>query len=169
MRGGRKNPRNAGPKGTGPQVFKINSILSASFSNLGLNARIKEYQVKKLWPEAVGKSIAQKASPIRLMGQTLYCAVVSSAWMTELNYQKISVIERLNGKLGQDAVKDIVFRIGQVHNLSRGKVSTGPVRELTHEERSLIDKTAEAIEDSSLKDIVKRVMEKSKTYEEGKK
>lgn len=146
------------------RVSKIDSVLT-SFSNLGIPARIREYTVKKIWAGCVGTGIAKKTSPIRLIGQTLYCSAASSAWLTELNYQKKDIIEKINATIGEEAVAQIIFRIGTVAAPPTGKdVSAGPSRELTGEEKGFIEKTAASIPDNDLKALIKRAFEKSKTW-----
>lgn len=139
-------------------------ILGSSFSALGLAARLREYNVKKVWAECVGKAVAKKAAPSRLIGKTLYCIVSSAPWMTELNFQKPSIIKKLNERLCEEAVSGIVFKPGKVEAPEERPPETEEKpRELTGAERSFIDRNAEKIPDADLKDLVKRVMEKSKT------
>ncbi|MBI4949211.1 MAG: DUF721 domain-containing protein [Deltaproteobacteria bacterium] len=147
-------------------ALKVDSILAASFPNLGIAAKLKEYKLLKAWKECVGPNIAKRSIPTRLIGGTLYCAVSSSPWMTELNYQKREIIERLNRTLGESVVKEIILRVGEV-------VQVGPPaplppsikRELTGEEMKEIEETTKGIKDKKLQDILKRIMEKAKGEE----
>lgn len=146
------------------RVSRIDSVLT-SFSNLGIPARIREYTVKKIWAGCVGTGIAKKTSPIRLIGQTLYCSAASSAWLTELNYQKKDIMDRINAAIGEEAVAQIIFRIGKVAAPPTGKdAPAGPSRELTGEEKGFIEKAAEPLPDDDLKALIKRAFEKSKTW-----
>lgn len=145
------------------RVSKIDSVLT-SFSNLGIPARVREYTVKKIWPECVGPGISKKTSPIRLIGQTLYCSAASSAWLTELNYQKKDIIEKINAAIGEQAVAQIIFRIGRVEPPEEKMLATGPSRALTAEEKRFIEETAEPVSDEDLKALIKRAFEKSKTW-----
>lgn len=145
------------------RVSKIDTVLT-SFSNLGIPARIREYTVKKIWAGCVGPAISKKTSPVRLIGQTLYCSAASPAWLTELNYQKKDIIERINASIGEEAVAQIIFRIGKVVPTPDKDASTGPSRALTDEEKGFIEKTAEPVPDEDLKALIKRAFEKSKTW-----
>lgn len=147
-------------------ALKVDSILAASFPNLGIAAKLKEYKLLKAWKECVGPNIAKRAAPLRLMGGTLYCAVSSSPWMTELNYQKREIIERLNRTLGESAVKEIILRVGEV--VQEGALPP-PLpsikRALTGDEIKKIEEATKGIKDKKLQDILKRVMEKAKGEE----
>lgn len=145
------------------RVTRVASVLT-SFSNLGIPARIREYTVKKIWAECVGQGIAKKTSPTRLIGQTLYCSAASTAWLTELNYQKKEIISKINAAIGEEAVAQIIFRIGTVEPPQEKSEETGPSRALTAQEKRFIDETAETIPDEDLKALIKRALEKSKTW-----
>ncbi|MEK6758924.1 MAG: DUF721 domain-containing protein [Deltaproteobacteria bacterium] len=145
------------------RVSRIASVIT-SFSNLGIPARIREYTVKKIWAGCVGDSISKKTSPTRLIGQTLYCSAASAAWLTELNYQKKDIIDKINAAIGEDAVAQIIFRIGTIEPPQKKNIATGPSRTLTDEEKKFIEETAEPVTDDDLKALIKRAFEKSKTW-----
>ncbi|CAG0995821.1 hypothetical protein ANRL2_03562 [Anaerolineae bacterium] len=154
-KGGEKRYRQQSPS-------PISSILP-SLSHLNLPAKLREYKITKAWNECVGAGIAKRACPERLMGTTLYCNVTSSAWMTEISYQKANIIERLNAALGYRAVTEIVLRIGPVKTLFRTK--TAPEwrqKELTAEDKAFIEGVTSEIKDEKLKSLIKRVIGKSR-------
>ena len=164
-RNGRHTGRfsNQSKKKTAPD--RLDSILGSSFASLGLAAKIKEHNLKKAWAGCVGDGIARRSAPERLIGTVLYCNVATSAWMTELAYQKTSIISKLNGILGGNAVTDIVFRIGTVAPYA-AKTPTDaktPARELSPDEKRFIETTTSGIEDDRLKDAIKRAFSMSKS------
>lgn len=143
----------------------INSILASSFPLLGITAKIKEYQLKKTWAECVGANISKRATPLRLIGGILHCNVSNSAWMNELSYQKSMIMTKLNERLGEALVKDIIFKIGPISEfaLKKAALQNIPQRELTPEEQAFIEKTTSPIKDTELKELVKRVMGKGRS------
>jgi len=155
-----RTSRRARGKNSSPTT--ISSVLGATLPNLNLGAKLKEYRLKKLWPECVGKVIANRSCPVRLIGTVLFCSVESSPWMTELNYQKTSIIEKLNSLLGPGAITEIVFRAGQVKGPRAAKAASHPPRPITPEEESFIEKTTQGIKDEKLKKLVSRVMRMGK-------
>jgi len=154
-RAGGKRPRQQSP-------VPISSILP-SLGHLNLPAKLREYKINKAWNECVGAGIARRACPLRLMGTTLYCNVTSSAWMTEINYQKTNIIERLNEVMGYRAVTEIVLKIGPVKTLFRTKAAPGwQQKELTDEDKAFIEGVTSGIKDDKLRSIIKRVIGKSR-------
>ena len=144
----------------GKDPFKISSVISKSYAHLGIEAKLREHHIKKTWAEAVGNLIAAKSSPTRLIGATLYCAVSSAPWMSELSYQKPVIIAKLNELLGQGAVTEIVFKPGKVASRAP-KAAKTPQRELTNEEKGIIEETVKPVKDETLKALIKRAMEKA--------
>lgn len=141
---------------------RVNSILGASFASLGIAAKIKEHNLKKAWAECVGENISRRTAPEKLIGSLLYCSVASSPWMTELVYQKKTIIDKLNEKLGSLTVTDIVFKIGLIQPPPSRPEPKKPARALTCEDKTFIEKTVSGIKDESLKEAIKKAMEKAK-------
>lgn len=141
----------------------MSSVLP-SLKHLNLPAKLREYKISKAWAECVGVAISKRACPERLMGTTLYCNVTSSAWMTEINYQKSNIIERINEALGYKAVTEIILKIGPVKSVFKNRVA--PVwhrKELTPEDNEFIEGVTTGIKDEKLKALIKRVICKSKS------
>lgn len=141
----------------------ISSILP-SLAHLNLPAKLREYKISKAWNECVGLAIAKRACPERLMGTALYCNVTSSAWMTEINYQKTTIMERINAELGYKAVTEIILRIGPVKTIFKNKIA--PVwnrKELTPEDNAFIEGVTAGIKDEKLKALIKKVIGKGRS------
>ncbi len=139
-------------------------VMTASLAHLGIEGKIREYRVAKVWPLAVGEPISRCTRPVRLMGRTLYVEVATPAWMTELRFQQAAILKRLNSMLKEDVVGDIVFRAGEVKP-PKSLRKKGPERErpLAPEVRGFIERTVSVIKDESLRETVRRALEKAKT------
>jgi hypothetical protein len=142
----------------------IGSILSSSFSALGLKTRLKEYEIQKAWAGIVGKNISKRARPAKLIGKTLHVKVSSSPWMTELMHLKKEIISKINKMLGEDTVKDMVFKAGSIKENGPGP-DEKKQRPISPEEKLLIDRIVSGIKDKGLRELVKRVMVKGKSVE----
>jgi len=139
---------------------QASSIIAKAIPNIPLGPRLHEFRIKREWPTLVGKAIAARTLPTKLIKGTLYCVVTSSAWMTELNFQKPLIIEKINQAVGPGAVVELVFKPGlipaeppappPVEAPSRGRLSSGFIETATAD-----------INDEKLKSILKRVMKKS--------
>ena len=136
-----------------------------SLGNLNLAAKLREYKIMKAWEECVGPTLCKKAYPERLMGTTLYCNATSSAWMSEITYQKTTIIERINRELGYRALTELILKIGTVK--APFKVKSAPiaraVKDLTTEDKTFIETVTNGIKDDKLKSLIKRVIGKSKS------
>jgi len=58
-------------------------------------------EVQRVWGQAVGPAIAAEASPIREQAGTVIVSCSASVWAQELDLMGPSIVERLNGLLGQ--------------------------------------------------------------------
>lgn len=143
---------------------QVNSVLESSFSHLGLASKIKEYNIRKNWPSIVGEQVSRRVFPEKLINTTLYCRVSSAPWMAELNYQKNSIIENINIKLGGQVVTALVLKCGEVSPENKKRqtpVAVAP-RPLGEDDKKFIEKTVSRISDPALRSAVKRAMEKAK-------
>ncbi len=87
----------------------IGKVLKRTFTNLGLDRRIREFEAVHVFAEVVGEKIAAKAQAIQIERGVLTVRVASSAWRQELNYTKAEMIDKLNTRLGDTIVTDIYF------------------------------------------------------------
>jgi predicted nucleic acid-binding Zn ribbon protein len=135
------------------------SVLSGALPNIALGPRLMEYRIKRGWANMVGAALARRTEPTRLIHGTLHCTVSSSSWMTELNYQKELIMEKINTALGEKAVSAILFKPGEIRPRKTAPPPAPPAKGRLGKE--FIDKTASKIEDPALRSLVKRVMSKS--------
>jgi predicted nucleic acid-binding Zn ribbon protein len=143
----------------------IGSVLTNSFNSLGLEARLKEYRIKNEWQMIVGGNISKKARPVRLVGKTLHAKVTSSPWMTELRFLKNDIITKINDRVGEGTVEEIVFKTGKIEE-SPALPEKKRARRITRDERLFIEKTVDRIKDKKLKEFLKKVIAKGKTLGE---
>ena len=68
------------------------------------------YEVVERWPEVVGPKIAEVTVAERIRDGKLWVSVSHPAWRTELTFMKRGLIDRLNAAMGEEIVKDIIFR-----------------------------------------------------------
>ncbi len=143
-----------------PGPIHAGSVLRGALPNIAIGPRLKEFKLRREWPEIVGTAIAARVAPKNLIKSTLYCIVSSSAWMTELNYQKLLIMEKINKAIGENTVKEIIFKPGIV---SVGKTATPPADEAPQKcslTSTFIESATSDIKDEALKTLLKRVMKK---------
>jgi predicted nucleic acid-binding Zn ribbon protein len=88
----------------------IESVLSDVLAKLGLGKRLAQWRAVEIWSDVVGEQIARAATADRIDQGKLIVRVNSSVWRNELVFLKADIIKKLNDALGDDIVKDIVFR-----------------------------------------------------------
>lgn len=89
---------------------QLNLLLDDVMTELGIGRRIKEMRALELWAATVGKQIAGSTEAERISGGKLVVRVKRAPWRNELIFLKREIIVKLNSALGEQIVKDIIFR-----------------------------------------------------------
>ncbi len=135
----------------------------------------REFRVRRAllsWSQIAGETVAQAARPLRMEGGTLWVAVKSSAWAQELQFQKETLLERLNAECGIDAFREIRFVVRNPlpdfaplsPGSGRGRLGDeGSMSEilpehieLTPEEQAALERSVAVIEEPSLRAAIYR-------------
>ncbi|MDZ7266209.1 MAG: DUF721 domain-containing protein [candidate division KSB1 bacterium] len=87
----------------------LGDVLQELLHQYGLVQRVKEYQAVNLWPEVVGEQVAKVASVREVRDGCLYVEVTNSVWRNELYYMKPEIIARINRRIGQNLIHDILL------------------------------------------------------------
>jgi predicted nucleic acid-binding Zn ribbon protein len=95
-------------KSSNPKL--LSDILAVTLKQLGLGAKIKQYEVLDSWDHIVGKQIAKISSAENIHDGKLFIKVKHSTWRNELLFLKKELIEKINKKMNQEIIKDIIFR-----------------------------------------------------------
>ncbi len=80
--------------------------------DLGLEQRLHESQIFFQWPDIVGADNAQHCQPISLRNGKLVITVTHSGWVQAFWSLKPMLLQKLQARVGKQAVRDIVFRNG---------------------------------------------------------
>ena len=78
---------------------RIGSFLEAYFQKRGWQEKLKEYRIWTHWPDIVGPQLVDRSAPIRLKNNVLTIGVSSSSWMTQLQFMKTQIIEKISSEL----------------------------------------------------------------------
>ncbi len=92
----------------------LRSILDDSLKSLGLDAPMKGYSVWGAWREIVGDAVAANARPSVIRNRILFIEVSHPTWVQQLQFLKPTLLEKLNGFLGEPLIDDIRFRVGKI-------------------------------------------------------
>jgi predicted nucleic acid-binding Zn ribbon protein len=78
----------------------------------GMADRIAQANVFPEWQTLVGPQIARVTEPLSVTPQgTLFVAVTTNAWMTELSLMEPDLLRRLNQRTGRLSIKKIRWQI----------------------------------------------------------
>jgi predicted nucleic acid-binding Zn ribbon protein len=86
---------------------KLGDILPAVLKAIGLDRKIKENEVLRLWPEVVGEEVASRTKAEKFEKGVLYVQVTHSAWIQELHFMEKRIIRELEAKAPEVNIKRI--------------------------------------------------------------
>ena len=88
------------------------SVLGSFLKESKLDERVEAAQVVPEWESLVGKQIATVTKPISVTRDgTLFVAVKTNGWMTELSLMEPQLLRALNAKEGRTRVKKIRLQL----------------------------------------------------------
>ena len=91
----------------------LRQLVPAVMKGLGLEQRLHQSQLFHQWREIVGVDIARHAQPVSLKNGLLVVAIDHPVWLQELaRYHKPLLLQKIRDRVGQAAIRDLVFRIG---------------------------------------------------------
>jgi hypothetical protein len=149
------------------KVEKLSITLQKIINARGLAGRLGIYRIIGQWESTVGAVIARHAQPLSIRGKKLTVQVDSPVWMQQLSLLKPDLIEKVNRGMGEDAVKDITLRLGEV---AQKKLSprTAPPVPLSGKERALVDGYVKDIDDPEIKAALAKLIERDLVNKKGK-
>ena len=117
--------------------------------------------VTAAWPEAVGKTVARKAWPLRIARDgTLHVATASATWANELGLMQDEILDSLRTRLGAEAPAGIRFAVGPVPEPptanSSVETTSGALADVPPEVAREAAAAAAEIDDPDLREIVTR-------------
>jgi predicted nucleic acid-binding Zn ribbon protein len=94
-----------------PSFTPLGESVAALLSDPKLTFRPEDHQIWKVWDDAVGPTIAGNAQPLWIRNGRLRVKVSDPIWLQELGLAEKAIRERLNERLGRQAVEKIEFRL----------------------------------------------------------
>ncbi len=91
----------------------VSAVLPRVLTDLRLDRRRLEAEVVKVWNHLLDPDIVTHAQPTGLRKSTLFVAVDSSAWLSEIvRYRRKEILDRLQHSFGREFITKISFRLG---------------------------------------------------------
>lgn len=138
---------------------KLSKTLQKILAARGLSSRLDIYRIIGQWEGMVGDVIARHAQPLSLKGKKLSVRVDSSVWMQQLTLLKPELIEKVNRGLGEGTITSITVTLGEVKGRSRHGEKLPPLPPLSDDDRRMIDRYTEAVQEPEIREAIRRVME----------
>jgi predicted nucleic acid-binding Zn ribbon protein len=91
----------------------ISQSLEGLLKKLELDRRVLGWSVLSIWEEVVGPRIAANAKPVAYRDSKLFVQVATTIWMHELSFTRGEVLRKLNERLGERVIEDIVFSLAR--------------------------------------------------------
>ena len=96
-------PRSEKPKPLG-------DVLDRLIDRLGLRDKIRETEAVETWAELAGPDINRRTESAWMRGDRLFVKITSPAWRHELHMSRKKWLEKLNDRLEEPFVEEIIFR-----------------------------------------------------------
>jgi len=143
------------------KIDKLSVTLARLLSARGMSGTLHEYRVHGRWEKIVGAAVARHAQPVSVRGKKLALVVDSPAWMQQLSLLKPVIIEKVNSVVGRETIRDITLKLGEVAPPGIPDEEPLPARApLDAEDRLKIEGYVHGIEDSEIREALRRLIEK---------
>jgi hypothetical protein len=91
-------------------TFKIGEALQQFVQNSKLKNGIRAAQIEEVWLELMGATIAKYTDKIYIFNQKLFIETSVGPLKNELGFQKQQIITRVNEKMGEQIITDVVIK-----------------------------------------------------------
>ena len=93
-------------------LVPLKDVMASILKDTSLPFNPQDALLWEIWDDVVGDTIAKNARPTWIKDRRLRVEVTNPIWLQELEFVKENIRERLNGRLGREAVERIEFRLG---------------------------------------------------------
>ncbi|MGC8750208.1 DUF721 domain-containing protein [Hydrotalea sp.] len=90
--------------------YSIGDALHQFMNKSNLRNGLRALQITQIWEEVMGKTIAKYTEKIEIINNTLFIYTPVGPLKNELQFQKAQIIERINEKLQEPLIQEVVIR-----------------------------------------------------------
>ena len=87
----------------------VSTLLSKITSEQGWRQQLDTHSLFLHWDKLVDKTTSTHARPLKIVGNVLWLEIANSAWMQQLQFQKVQLLEIVNNSLRLSRLEDIRF------------------------------------------------------------
>jgi len=147
----------------------VGSILAETLKGMEIDVPLKAYSIWGAWKGIVGEPVALQTQPHAIRNRILFIDVSHSTWIQQLQFLKSTLLEKINGFLGEPLIRDIRFKLGKIPSASpRPKVRGWGEERLDKRTAEQIERLLEKIEDEGIKKSLQEVLIKSAKLEKAR-
>lgn len=88
----------------------LDTLLKQYLKRMPQRSEMKRGMILHFWPGIVGDRVARATKDLYFDNDRLICVVQSEAWRHEIHMNRFSITKKLNDKVGDGVVKEIVVR-----------------------------------------------------------
>jgi predicted nucleic acid-binding Zn ribbon protein len=90
--------------------YSLSQALQQFLRQSRLKGNIQAMQIEYVWEELMGKTIAKYTDSIQIINKTLFINTTVAPLKNELQFQKATIIQRVNEALGEKVITDVVIK-----------------------------------------------------------
>lgn len=87
----------------------LKQVLNIYLHKAGLAKGVAQNKAIQVWPEAVGKAVAENTTAENVEHGILIVRTTTPTWRQELQFKKEEILDKLNNRVGKNTIKDIRF------------------------------------------------------------
>ncbi len=90
--------------------MSLQDALKKFIKNSRFKNEIQAYQIKEVWENIMGKTVAKYTESIQIIGKTLFISTPVAPLKNELSFQKDTILKRVNEALGENLITEVVIK-----------------------------------------------------------
>ncbi len=91
-------------------AISIGKAIDKMLKKMKISTPVRQWEAVSLWESVVGEKIANHTQAEKVLYGKLYITVDSPTWRNELLFHKNELLEKINSKLSDVKIKEIVLR-----------------------------------------------------------
>ena len=120
--------------------------------------KFDQHRIFLVWSELVDSEIGAHARPLKIVNDVLWVEVDNSAWVQQLQFRKLDLLDQLNDHLRVSYFTDIKFTVGESVKVQKEKETPAPrMIPPSDEEIARFEKQIEFIEDEDIREAMTRL------------
>ena len=120
--------------------------------------KFDQHRVFLKWTELVDQQTAKRSRPLKIVNDVLWVEVDNSAWVQQLQFKKLELLDQLNDHLRVSYFTDIKFTVGESVTVEKEKETPAPrMGPPSADEITSFRKQIEFIEDEEIREAMTRL------------